>query len=153
MTLSNSPLAYEDAYAALEAATADPAGVRIRMNNLDAAIYFRMRCHQARKIDRNRNLETYEKTDPLYGVSAYDRLALRIEQDADGVWLRIEKHTIIPGEIESLSGGHVVTELPARMPEPRKKATVPLPPTDELLGKAFDEMPTAPEPEKKVRRI
>ena len=149
MTVSKSPLAYDDAYAALDAALADQQGVRVKMADEAAAINFRMRCHQARKIDRDRNAETYEKPDPRHGASDYDRLILRIRYVDDDWYLYFEKNTVIPGEVESLSGKEVIAALPAKL-VPR---ALP-PPTPQVmdLEDAFEQMPTVEE-KPKMRRI
>lgn len=103
MTVSDSALAYVDVYAKLDAALEDPAGVRLKMDSLADATYFRLRCHQARKINRRENTFTYEKGHPLWRKSAYDVLVLRIRQ-VEGAWyLYFERSDIIVGEVESLS--------------------------------------------------
>lgn len=149
MTLSKSPGAYSDCYAAMDAAITDELGVRLLVADTDTAIFFRMRCHQARKIDREKNAMTYESDHPLHSSSIYDQLVLKIEKDAEGTWLILEKNNVIPGTIVSLSTGEEVeAALPSRAPVPK----VPEPAVD--IGAAFDEMPTvADEPKAGIRRL
>lgn len=159
MTVSNSPLSYDDCYTVMTSAIADPNGLRLRMADQDAALYFRMRCHQARKIDRDKNKETYPKNDPTYGhlhgTSEYDRLVLRIKLQDRVWWLYMEKNTIIPGIAESLTDGNEVEmDMPQRV-VPRAIDHVPqlqlAAPTDKEIGEAFEAVPTVQAP--KVRRI
>jgi hypothetical protein len=157
MTVSNSPLAFDDAYAAMDTALKDTHGIRLRMADRNTAFYFRMRCHQARKIDRVQNTLTYVKGDPLHGSSQYDKLQLRIKLEEGSWWLYFEKNTVIPGMAESLTdGSEVETELPQRsIPrqinhEPMLQLAAPEM-TNEKLGDAFAEVrPVEPQ---KVRRI
>jgi hypothetical protein len=167
VTVSNSPLSYNDCYTVMAAALEDPNGIRLRMADQDAALYFRMRCHQARKIDRDKNSETYPKGEPLHRTSAYDKLVLRIRLEGmrssgqDKVWwLYIEKNSIIPGIAESLTSGNAVEmELPQRVAsrsvsyEPILQLSAPT--TNEALGEAFEEVPAVVEAPKvdRIRRI
>lgn len=115
MSLPTSTLAYSQCYEVLDLALKDSLGIRMRVDrkpspqeNLDAAMNFRMRCHQARKLDRDRNAEVYPDPEhPLHGRSAYDVLIIRdpkVTHDGD-VYLVIERCDLaIDGSvIESLS--------------------------------------------------
>ena len=85
MSLSTSANSYRDCYALMQGALDDPSGVRMSlMTNHDAAIHFRMRCHMARKIDREANSLTYPKGDPLYNTSPFDMVQLTISRDEEG---------------------------------------------------------------------
>lgn len=140
MTLSASPGAYHDCYAVMTAAIEDQHGVRVRMPSADAAVYFRMRCNQARAIDRRKNAETYDKTHPLHGTSEFDRLSIKLEQADGEAWVRFEVSDLIPGDIESLTTGEIVaTAVP-----PPKPAAPAAPMTDEELGDAFEAVPVVP---------
>lgn len=164
MTLSTSKLAYDDCYAVMDAALADDQGARMRMADLDAATHFRMRCHQARKIDRELNAETYEKGHALHNVSEYDRLTFKIRGGATSeVWLLVERTKIIPGEVLSLATGEQLElELPQRAlpsaPEPQRRIA---PPTDTEMGEAFEGIDTVAEapldsevlPKQNIRRV
>ena len=149
MTVSNSPLSYEDCYRIMDAALADERGVRVKLRDINGATFFRMRCHQARKIDRQRSEDTYEKGDPRYKVSQYDRLILRIRADAEGVWVKIEQNAVIPGEVESLSTGELLEiGLPMIPYEPQQRLPAPPPPkalTDNELADAFNNISTVSE--------
>ncbi|MDE2107155.1 MAG: hypothetical protein KGL39_58660, partial [Patescibacteria group bacterium] len=97
MSLPTSTLAYSQCYDVLDKALEDPLGVRMRMPSLTVALHFRMRCHQARKLDREKNADIYPDADnPLHGRSAYDVLIIRDPRMAtDGtVYLVIERSDI-----------------------------------------------------------
>jgi hypothetical protein len=153
MTLSNSPAAYDDCMQAFDAALSDPKGIAIRMRDHSAATHFRMRCHQARALERKANALTYEAGHPMHNVSEYDKLQLRIAEVDGNCWLIFEKFDMIPGEVVSLSGSPPILEaLPARrleLPKPRE----PEPQLD--LGDAFDKIETVEERPKPtgIRRI
>lgn len=158
MTVSTSRLAYEDAYAVMMAALEDPRGVRVRMASVDAATHFRLRCHQARKIDRQENAITYERPHPMHGVSPYDKLVLRIVTDDDGVWLTVAQNTVIPGEVQSLTTGeHVELEMPQLSPPTTRQIAAPVRAlTDEEIGEAFEDIPTVDGevlPKQNIRRV
>jgi len=124
----------------MDTAILDDRGVRLLMVSREAAIFFRMRCHQARKIDRDKNTETFTLGDPLYGVSVYDQLVIRDPfEDGDGFWLVMEKNNVIPGLIVSLSTGETVqATLPTVIPESRQLE----PPPD--VGEMFDRLTSSP---------
>lgn len=92
MTISTSKLAYGDCYDLFDQALEDEKGIRAKVEDMDAAIFLRMRMNQARKLDRQSNLETYEPGDPMYGRSNYDRLTFRIRTMPDrSVWILLER--------------------------------------------------------------
>lgn len=103
MSLSNSRLAYEDCYGAMDKAMASTRGIRISFPARGLANHFRMRAHQARAIMRNENRKIYTDPDhPLHGRSDYDGLRLTIEEEGDVAYLYIRKSNLMPGEIEDL---------------------------------------------------
>lgn len=105
MSLPDSHLAYAAEYEALDAALHDAKGIRIEIGSQREALRFRFRLNYARKVDREKNKEIYQKGDPMYGSSAYDSLVCVLRQDtADIWWVHIEKNEKIPGYYESLSG-------------------------------------------------
>lgn len=109
MSLSNSRLAYTDCYEFLDAAIADPQGVRMKLP-YNQAVHFRMRCNHARSIDRRENTLTYPEDHPLYGRSEYDRVRInliqRIENGAHVGYVYATPWAI-EGKIENLSDlGH-----------------------------------------------
>lgn len=147
MTLPTSELAYQDCYAILDAALADEQGVKVRLATKAQAYHLRQRAHYARSLDRRKNLEVYpEVTDPMHGISYYDKLTLRVIEDTDEGcwWVSVEQNGVIPGEVVSLSTGNsVAMALPVvpALPPP------PADPTPPDLGAAFDALPGVPEPE------
>lgn len=127
MSISDSHLAYVDCYTHYNQALEDPVGIRIRVENEAAAIFLRMRMHQARKIDRRRNAETYERGHPMHNVSPFDGLTVRIRphDNGDGYWVVLEKTPMLAGEVESLSGQALIEHEPQKMLEaPRPTVTI-----------------------------
>lgn len=107
MTLPTSRAAYEDYYAILDRALADPAGIRIKVDSWETASYHRVRLHTARAIARTESREIYAPGDPQYNVSPHDRLSVLIRgsNERDIWYLLIVPRTFgMMGEIESLSG-------------------------------------------------
>ena len=103
MSVSNSHLAYTDCYELMDKALADEEGIRVQTADEKAATFFRMRCNQARAIDRRRNADTYPEDHPLCGGSQYDALVARIKQTATGWWVYIEHVGLELGKVEALS--------------------------------------------------
>lgn len=105
MTISNSRGSYSDCYDVMDKALEDSKGVRVEVDDLDAAIFFRMRLHNARKIDRRDNSKIYseEPTHPMFNASIYDKLTVRIKRIEDQVWVYLEKSGINLGAVEGLS--------------------------------------------------
>lgn len=92
MSLPKSRVAFTDCYEVLDQTLAEAKGIRIRFRTHDAAIHFRMRLHQARKLDRDANAETYEKGHSMHGTSAYDQIVARDPvPENGGAWLYLEK--------------------------------------------------------------
>lgn len=102
MSVSNSPLAYSDCREVMQSAIEDKRGVRVRMDSMGDAMHFRMRCHQARSLDRKENAKSYERDHPLHGRSAYDVLVLRLVEDVDCAWVYFEKVALDISRVESL---------------------------------------------------
>lgn len=103
MAISNSHLSYSDCYEVMEKAIADRTGIRIHLDSEASATFFRMRCHQARKIDRERNMRLFAKDHPMHAVSIYDPLVLRIKTINDACYMYLERTDITVSNIESLS--------------------------------------------------
>ena len=103
MTISQSHMSYSDCYDAMNRALDDSQGVRIEVGTENEAIFFRMRCHKARAIDRRRNAEAYASDHPMHNASLYDPLVLRIRQNSGRTWIYIEQQGLHLGEIEPLS--------------------------------------------------
>jgi hypothetical protein len=103
MTIPTSRAAYVDCYDALDQAVSNDIGIRIKMPSYDKAVHFRMRCNQARKLDRKLNSEIWAPDDPKFGISQYDIISIRIKHINGYVYLYFEKNDQIPGEVEALS--------------------------------------------------
>lgn len=131
MSLSTSRHAYLDCYALLDAALADPRGIRAEVSTLAAATHLRMRVHQARTIDRNENAKTYPADHHLHGRSPYDILVCRVEETpTDHAWIYLDRLQVNILTIEPIPEGHLI-EAPKPMlqiehhPEPIAVAPTP----------------------------
>ena len=103
MTLSTSITAYDNCFEAFDRAIEAKRGIRMEFDDWGSANFFRMRCHQARKLDRERNAKIYSDPEhPMHGRSTFDPLTLRIIREGDNTYLYIERNTILPGKIEDL---------------------------------------------------
>lgn len=103
MTLPTSLAAYDNCIEALEKALESKRGIRMDFPDWGAANFFRMRCHQARKLTRERNAKIFTDPDhPMHGRSLYDALILRIQRLGDDTFLYIERNNVLPGKIEDL---------------------------------------------------
>jgi hypothetical protein len=118
MAMSQSRLAFSDCYELMEQAIADPKGIRVKFASEDDAFHYRLRLHNARKIDRHDNLQVFEEGHSMHGKSPYDVLVMRIERRDKQFWLRLEKLSLDGMEIESLSDGQPYK--PMEIPEPPK---------------------------------
>lgn len=108
MSISTSRLAYTDCVDLMDRGIDDTKGVRVWFGNgdkaRDNAFFFRMRCHQARKLVREDSTRMYEPGDPAYGVSIYDSLTFRVKQDeSDDWWVYAEKTELNLANVESLA--------------------------------------------------
>lgn len=102
MSISTSRLAYNDCFEVWEQALENPDGIRVKMTSHDEANYFRMRMHQARKIDRKDNLLAYEEGTKMHGASVYDPIVCRIRLRKEGTYLYLEQNKVDAGRIERL---------------------------------------------------
>ena len=129
MGMSTSRLAFSDCYELMEKALLDPKGIRVKFVTEDDAFHYRLRLHNARKIDRHDNFQLYEEGHQMHGKSPYDVLIMRMQRDDDGgMWLRLEKLSTDGLQIESLSEGEA-DKLAEKMmkPPPLPKRPLPIP--------------------------
>jgi hypothetical protein len=131
MGMSNSRLAFSDCYELMEKALEDQKGIRIKYATEQDAWLYRLRLHNARKIDRKDNQENYEAGHGMHGRSIYDQLIMRLRPVLNGngaYWLRIEKLTIDGLEIHSLSEESAEVEAdfirPPKIPMPLDIPTI-----------------------------
>jgi len=108
VTVSTSRLAFNDCYDIFDQALADPSGIRVAFESEGAARHFRLRLHQARKIDRQDNAKIYGVDHPMFGRSAYDPIQAMLRQ-VEGVWYVYLKPLLDAGalKVESLEGMEV----------------------------------------------
>ncbi len=104
MSISTSRLSYTDCFEFFDKAIEDSKGARIILGSYADANFFRMRCHQARKIDRQDNLKIHDVGTKLHGASLYDQVSLRIKEDSEGqFYVYAEKTELDLGDVEGLS--------------------------------------------------
>lgn len=103
MTVSTSRLSFDDCFSLFDRVLEEPEGIRVKFPTFGAANYFRMRMHQARSLDREDNRLAYDKGDPLYARSIYDRIKGTIEKDGLVWWLYLQRYSIEGLHIESLA--------------------------------------------------
>lgn len=113
MSLPTSLLSYPDCLKFMDRALEFTEGARIRMDSEAAAIHFRMRCQQARSLDRQGNLKVYPTSHFMHGRSQYDVMTFRLRQE-DEVWYVYAERADLtePGQIEGL-GEAVEAPTPA----------------------------------------
>lgn len=103
MTLSDSEFAYDDCYKTFDKAAESKRGIRVEFDDFKTANYFRMRCHQARKIRRQKNAKVYPDPEhALHNRSEYDPYMITIESLGEQIYLYFRKMTLIPGKVEDL---------------------------------------------------
>lgn len=115
MSVPTSPRAYDDCYELLDKALESPNGIRVRRSSWDVCNHYRMRLHQARKIDRQKNAMTYEPDHAMHNASQYDSIAVRI-REAGGMWyLYIEPNPSLLDAVEILDGPTLVEAPPEQL--------------------------------------
>lgn len=102
MAMNSSLFAYDDCIAHLDAALADPLGIRVPCESESSAIRLRTRIHYARKLTRQANMETYSPGEPMFGRSEYDKISVRLRREGPQVYLYLE-HVTAPTVVENLS--------------------------------------------------
>lgn len=120
MPLPKSRLAYLDCFEIYEKAEASATGVRVRMADENAAVYFRMRMNNARAIDRRDNEDTYKPGEPLYKASTWDALMVTIKKVDDDYYVYVEPHGVKPEAVEVIpaDGEEVVENIVTDKREP-----------------------------------
>ena len=103
MSLPTSRHAYRDCKDLFDAALKDDQGARVKVESYDAAIHFRMRMQQFRKLDRQDSMLIYEKTDPNWNISMYDPLVVKIKNIQGDMYVQVEHVGLGMGPIEGLS--------------------------------------------------
>lgn len=132
MSLPRSRASYEDCYDIFDQALKDEKGVRIPAKNFNIATQLRMRLHMARTLDRELNKQRYEEGHFMHGASDYDKLVVKLRQNAEGwIYLYIEHIDLAWGDVEVLS-------------EVNEETTVALPPH-------APQYPMLPAPQQTVR--
>lgn len=104
MPLPDTIQAYQDCLDFMDKAIEDEVGARLPFPSKEQAEHWRMRCNQARTLDRRRNKLVFVPGDKMYGCSEYDPLQFTIHEDTEGwfhVYARIMK--LDPGRVELLS--------------------------------------------------
>lgn len=103
MSLPTSLHAYEAEIESFEKAAAADKGIRLQFDNRADAAAYMARMHQARILDRRKNMETYDKGHPMYGASEFDKLKCYVREDTEGkFWVYVAKNETFAGVVEEL---------------------------------------------------
>ena len=88
MALTDSIAAYDDCFQAFGRAAKSKKGIRILFEDKKTANYFRLRMNYARVLQRREAVRMYERTDPRFGKSEFDKFRLKIVEAAEqtGEW-------------------------------------------------------------------
>lgn len=90
MALTDAIAAYDDCEKLFDRAIANPKGIRACLGlgepGKKAAHYLRMRLNHYRQLQRRESMKIYDRTDPRYGKSLYDRFFVRLAEDDAGEW-------------------------------------------------------------------
>lgn len=118
MSLSTSLLSYSDCMKFMDKALEFSNGARLRLADEGKAIHFRMRCQQARSLDREQNKAIYEKSQFMHGRSQYDVLTFRLREEDGSHYIYAERtdNVINDAEIEGL-GEALQAKLDAPKPQ------------------------------------
>lgn len=92
--------AYNTHYEVLDRALESPSGIRVSFDSREAAMYFRLRLHTARTLDRDLNTEAREPDDPRYGTTEYANLIIKAVTKEEGKWWIYIKHSVRIDELE-----------------------------------------------------
>jgi hypothetical protein len=86
--------AYHDCIDIFDAAVANTKGRRVAFATREKANIFQLRMCNARRLHREESTRLYERDDPQWGRSPYDRLVVRkpVEDEAGEWWVYIEPH-------------------------------------------------------------
>lgn len=104
MTLPSNRMSYTDIYEKFQLALEDPRGIRIPFDTKGEAIFYQMRMHQARKVDRAENAKMFPAGHQMHNQCAYDTLQVRIREADDGTFfIYVEPKDKHVGEVEMLS--------------------------------------------------
>jgi hypothetical protein len=80
MALTDSIAAYEDCFQAFERAAKSKKGIRILFEDKKTANYFRLRMNYARVLQRREAVRMYDRTDPRFGKSEFDKFRLKMSK-------------------------------------------------------------------------
>lgn len=101
MTVSFSKGAYKDCYEIFDQALENGKGMRISWPTKGKALYYVMRCNQARKLLRLHNLEAYSPGEAMHGATPYDELSFTVKEVAGKHYVYIQPIQL-PSNVESL---------------------------------------------------
>lgn len=105
MALPNVIGAYDTELKLFDQALDEEGGIRIFFDERHGdAMDAQLRLHKARSLVRDESRRIYEKTDPKWDTSPYDKLIVKTpRQDPDGKWwLYIQRRGIDPDRVEPL---------------------------------------------------
>lgn len=103
MALPSTIASYEDCFDLFARAIAKPKGSRALLGSYGDAEHFRMRMHQARKLQRDESMRMYDSNAPQYNKSEFDKLMCRVCEDAEGrFWVYVIPHGTLIEVIEDI---------------------------------------------------
>ena len=116
MALSRSIQAYQDCLDFMEKCLEYPTGGRMWFRSDREAEFWRMRCNQARKLDREQNSRMHGPDDPRFGVSPFDTLMFVIKESSDGFhWVYGQRMILDTQKVEPIPDEEVTmiaTDVP-----------------------------------------
>lgn len=101
MPISSSRGSYLDCYEIFDRAMDTKSGVKVPCKDHDAAMFLRMRLHQARAINRKDNKQVYDPDHPMFNASPYDIFTVQLANE-DGKFFVLLKRAAVPEGIISL---------------------------------------------------
>ena len=95
MALTDAIAAYEDCDKLFDRAINSEKGIRVCLGEgaeaKKAAGYLRMRMNHFRQLQRKESMRVYDRSDPRYGKSEYDKLYVRLAEDEAGeFWIYVD---------------------------------------------------------------
>jgi hypothetical protein len=107
LSLPNNLSAYEDCLKYYDDASAAPKGIRIPVDSDGEAHHLRLRLNHTRVLLRDETKRVFERADPRWGKSEFDRFRVTMRPPASGpnepgYWVYIEPWVVTAAEPEEL---------------------------------------------------
>lgn len=103
MSLPTTIASYEDCFDLFARAINQPKGSRALLGDYGSAKHFQSRMQMARKLQRDETCRMYDAGAPQYNKSEFDKLVVRIKQDADDqYWVYVEPYATLIATVEDI---------------------------------------------------